>query len=89
MGACMGLEGEHVRGGSTPGCQWAAESEQGPSDRSVLSPIGSSLHVLPQLRAHVDAIEATSTPESYCFGVSVLNCMQELKNKPFRPHQAV
>jgi hypothetical protein len=43
LGACVGLEGEHVRGGSTPGRQWAAESEQGPRDRSVLSPTGSSL----------------------------------------------
>jgi hypothetical protein len=33
----------HVRGGSTPGGRWAAESERGPRDRSVLSPTGSSL----------------------------------------------
>ncbi len=26
LGACVGLEGEHVRGGSTPGRHWAAES---------------------------------------------------------------
>ncbi len=32
----------HVRGGSTPGGRWAAESEQGPRDRSVLSPTGTS-----------------------------------------------
>jgi hypothetical protein len=35
-------KGEHVRGGSTPGRQWAAESEQGPRDWSVLSPTGST-----------------------------------------------
>jgi hypothetical protein len=42
LGACMGLEGERVHGGSTLGRQWAAESEQGPSDCSVLNPTGSS-----------------------------------------------
>ncbi len=26
LGACVGLEGESVRGGSTPGPQWMAES---------------------------------------------------------------
>jgi hypothetical protein len=41
-GAHVGLEGELVHGGSTPGCQWAAESEQVPHDRNVLSPTGSS-----------------------------------------------
>jgi hypothetical protein len=54
-GARVGLEGEHVRGGSTLGRQWAAESERGPRDRSVLSPTSSSpgqttsSHVLPLL----------------------------------------
>jgi hypothetical protein len=42
LGAYVGLEGEHVRGGSTPDRQWADESERGPCDRSVLSPTGSS-----------------------------------------------
>jgi hypothetical protein len=71
LGAPVGLEGEHVCGGSTPGCLWAAESEWGPCDRSVLSPMGSlpgqmtSSHVSTSTVAHVDAIEATSTPEPY------------------------
>jgi hypothetical protein len=43
LGACVGLEGENVHEGSIPGHQWAAESERGPCDRSVLSPTGSSL----------------------------------------------
>jgi hypothetical protein len=34
LGAHVGLEEEHVRGGSTPGRQWAAESEQGPCGAS-------------------------------------------------------
>ncbi len=42
LGVYLGLEGEHIWGGSTPGRQWAAESEQGPRNRSVLSPTGSS-----------------------------------------------
>jgi hypothetical protein len=29
LGACVRLEGEHICGGSTPGRQWAAESEWG------------------------------------------------------------
>jgi hypothetical protein len=42
LGAHVGLEEEHICGGSTSGWQWAAESEQGPCDRSVLSPMDSS-----------------------------------------------
>jgi hypothetical protein len=43
LGAYVGLEGEHVHGGSIPCCQCTAKSERGPRDRSVLSPTGSSL----------------------------------------------
>jgi hypothetical protein len=68
LGVCVGLEGEDVRGGSTSGRQWAAESELGPHDRSVLSPTGSSpgqttsSHVATSTVTHVDAINAASTP---------------------------
>ncbi len=71
LGPCVGLEGEHIRGGLTPGRQWVAESERGPSDRSVLSPTGSSKgqmtssHVATSTVTHVDAIEADSMPEPY------------------------
>jgi hypothetical protein len=41
-GGPHGLEEEHVRGGSTLGRELAAESEQGPRDRCMLSPTGSS-----------------------------------------------
>jgi hypothetical protein len=33
LGAHMGLEEEHVCGGSTLGYQWAAKSEQGATNR--------------------------------------------------------
>jgi hypothetical protein len=68
LGAAWDLEGEHVHGGSTPGCQWAVKSERGPRDRSVLTPTGSSpgqttsLHVATSTVTHVDAIEAASMP---------------------------
>ncbi len=58
-------------GGSTLGCRWAAESEWGPRDRSVLSPMGCSLgpmtssHISTSIVAHVDVIEAASMPEPY------------------------
>jgi hypothetical protein len=61
----------HVHGGSTPGSQWAAESEQGPRDRNMLSPTGSSLgqttslHIATYTETHMDAIEAASMPELY------------------------
>jgi hypothetical protein len=41
-GGPRGLEEEHVHGGSTPGQQWAVESERGPRNRCVLSPMGNS-----------------------------------------------
>ncbi len=71
LGVRVGLEGEHICGGSTPSRQWAAESERGPCDSSELSPTGSSpgqttsLHVATSSVTHVDAIEAVSTPEPY------------------------
>jgi hypothetical protein len=61
----------HVCGGSTPGSQWAAESEWGPHDRSVLSPTCSSpgqttsSHVTTSSGTHMDTIEAASMPESH------------------------
>ncbi len=66
--AVWDLEGEHVRGGSTPGRRWAAKSERGPCDRSVLSPTGSSpgqtttLHVATSTVTHVVTSEAASMP---------------------------
>ncbi len=51
--------------------QWAAKSERGPRDRSVLSSTGSSpgqttsSHVATSTVTQVDAIEAASLPESY------------------------
>ncbi len=71
LGACVGLEGEHLCGGSTPGHQWAAESEGGPQDRSVLSPTESSpeqttsSHVATSTVTHMDTINATSVLWSY------------------------
>jgi hypothetical protein len=68
VGVMWDLEGEHVRVGLTPSRRWAAESEWGPRDRSVLSPTGSSpgqttsLHVANLNWDYVDIIEATSTP---------------------------
>jgi hypothetical protein len=63
----MGLEWEHVPVDSTPGRQWAAKSEQGSCNRSVLRPTGSlpgemtSVHVATSTVTHVDAIEDAST----------------------------
>jgi hypothetical protein len=71
LGAHMGLEGEHVYGVSTRRSQWAAKSELGPHDRSVLSSTGSSpgqttlSHVGTSTVNHMDAIKAASMPESY------------------------
>jgi hypothetical protein len=71
LGAGVGLEEEHICGGSTPGCRWVAESEWGPRNRSVLSPMCSSpgqmtsSHVATSTVAPVDVIEAASTPEPY------------------------
>jgi hypothetical protein len=90
LGARVEPGREFVCGGSTAGSQWAAESEQGPRNWSVLCPTGSSpgqmtsKHVATLTRTYVDAIEAASTPDLYCSCVAELNCMQELKNRPFR-----
>jgi hypothetical protein len=71
LGARMRLEGEHAHGGLTPGRRWAAQSEQGPCNRSVLSPTGSSpgqttsSYVSTSTVAYMDVIEAASTPEPY------------------------
>jgi hypothetical protein len=68
LGAAWDLEGEHLRGGSTPGRQRAAESEWGPRDRSLLSPTGSSLgqttslHIATSTVTPVDTIKAASMP---------------------------
>ncbi len=70
-GGLRGTGRVHVRGGLTPGSQWAAESERGPRDRRALSPTGSSLgqttslHVATSTGTHMDAIEAASMPGLY------------------------
>ncbi len=82
----MGPEWEHVHVDSTPGRQWAAKSEQGSRNRSVLRPTGSlpgemtSLHVATSTVTHVDTIEAASTPEPkwlWCGGIELSIGAQE------------
>jgi hypothetical protein len=87
LGACVRLGEEHVRGGSTLGCQWAAKSERGPRDRSV------AVHW--DRRLHRTLLVATSILGPHgrhrghqhsriiLFGMAVLNCTQEFKNRPF------
>jgi hypothetical protein len=83
----VGLEMEHVHGGSTPGRQWEPESELGQPKKERAEPNHRDrrLHrtLLSQRRAHVDAIELPTHQNHTGFGVAVLNCIQELKNRPF------
>ncbi len=88
LGAYVGLEGEHVRGGSTPGRQWQPKVNGGHATEHA-EPHG-------QFTGIDDFIaRATSTKvRRGChrgrqhanhtgFGVAVLNCTQEVENGPF------
>jgi hypothetical protein len=72
LGAHVGLEEEHVCGGSTPGQQWAVESERGAKWQERAEPHGqfTGIDVFIAhcyLNRHVDAIQAANTPESDWF----------------------
>jgi hypothetical protein len=79
----------HIRGGSTPGSRWAAESEWGPRNRSVLSPTAvhrdRGLHCTCYLnRGPTWTPSRPPARQNHSgFGVAVLNCMRKLKNRPF------
>jgi hypothetical protein len=72
LGAHVGLEEEHVHGGSTLGWQWVAKSETGATRQESAEPHGqfTGIDVFIAcccLNRHVDAIKAANTPESYWF----------------------
>ncbi len=90
LGACLGLEGEHVRWGSTPGWQWAVKSERGPATGACWAPRAVHRDRQPHHTCYLNwgPMWMPSRPP-VCqnhtdFGVAVLNCMQEIKNKPLR-----
>ncbi len=75
------LDGEHVRGGSTLGCQMAVESEWGSRDRSVLSPMGEFTWIDNYIARHYlnwatwMPLRPPACQNQPSFGLTVMNCL--------------